>query len=570
MEKVYRGVAAAPGVVDGVLFDYRLTPPEEGEHRLYTESEQTLEIQRFEDALQRLITKIESTRRFLSDSLGAFLDLELQILSDPSFRERVHHLIRGGQLGARRAVLTIMEEYAKPMEKGDGYFKDRAREIRTLAQQLIREMAILELPSLDPSNGDILVARDLSIREAVEVARKGFRGVVLEEGGKTSHPVIILRDFRIPTLIQVEDLPPIPPGTSAILDTRRGLLVVDPSRHTREQYTDVIRAFEQRSQELQNLKGMEAETLDGHTYKLLANVELIEEIPLLEQLGIPGIGLLRTELLFWEAREDLEGQEAFYRDIATRLAPHPVTVRLFDLGGDKILQTPLVETNPFLGVRGIRALLRAPRLLKTQLRALVRANDAGNLRIMIPMVTSVEEVEQVKTLLEEVAREEGREVPPLGAMIETPAAALMTEVLARHVSFFSIGTNDLTQYVLAMDRLNPYLQNEFTALHPAVIRLLWFTVKRARRAGVWLAVCGEMASDLIALPLLVGLGVEELSMSPSMYLEAKDLIRSIHREETQKLVEQAMNATTSREIEDMARAFLRERVAPNVRLSLGI
>ncbi len=558
-ERVIRGIPASTGIVEGTLLDIRpeSAPAEIGVRDPDEEKE------RFLSAVDRLLEKIRHSQRYLTPELRGFLVFEEGVLRDRNFRSRVLRLIEAGY-SAERAVSMTIEEFARPMEQAEfPVFQDRARELRALARVLAQEVRSGLPQHLTPEKGEILVSDHLSVQEAIEIVRNDFKGVILTRGGKTSHPVLLLRDFRVPLLIQTEDFPEEnTTGTPAILDARRGIVVLWPSPQTREQYRRILEAWEHREAELLALREEETSTRDGLVVHLLANVELPEEIPLLKRLGIRGVGLLRTEMLF-HTHQGVEEQEAFYRAIAEDMAPHPVTVRLFDLGGDKVLDLSQ-EANPFLGLRGVRVLLRAPHLLEAQLRAILRVHrHTRNLRIMIPMVTSLEEVLAVREILHRVAREEGlteEGLPQLGMMIETPAAALMPDVFARHVSFFSIGTNDLTQYVLAIDRTHPILQTEFHHLHPAVLRLLWFSVRRAHKAGVWIGICGEMASDLEALPLLVALRVEELSMSPSVYLDAKGIIHALHGEATRNLLEQVLQASTLQEVRGLVRAFYREHL----------
>lgn len=559
-ELVVRGLPASMGIVEGTLFDIRVVderPTDAGP--VSPEQEKA----RFLHAVERLLEKIRQSQRYLSPELRGFLVFEEGVLQDSRFRDQVLRFIEAG-IPASRAIEMVMEEIAQPMEQaGVPLFQDRARELRALARVLRQEARFGPSQPLDTRDGNILVSDHLSVQEAIEVTRNGFQGVVLTRGGKTSHPVLLLRDFRIPVLIQADDLPRrILTGTPAILDTRRGIVVLNPSPQTREQYGVLIQSWKNREKALRSLKEEETLTRDGLAVHLMANVELPEEIPLIKDLGIRGIGLLRTEMLF-HTHQGVDEQESFYRSVGKDLSPHPVTIRLFDLGGDKVLNIPH-EPNPFLGLRGIRVLLQAPHLLESQVRAILRAHrDTGNLRIMIPMVTSLEEILAVQEVIERVRKEEGltlSDVPPLGAMIETPSAALLAEVLAQHVAFFSIGTNDLTQYVLAMDRTHPILQKDFHHLHPAIIRLLWFVIRRAHKSRIWIGICGEMASDLEALPLLVALRVEELSMSPSVYLDAKSLIHEMETEVVRGVLEKALAAETLEEVRLAVLNFYREHL----------
>jgi phosphotransferase system enzyme I (PtsI) len=436
--------------------------------------------------------------------------------------------------------------------------------LKLLAKSLVEKIQRRKKASFKKSSGPMIYcARDLSISEALQVIQAGFRGIILSGGGKTSHAAIILRNYQIPAVFGVRDLlDKLQDGDQIALDGGKGSVVVNPTQETLKEFRSRKRAYESFTKGLLRLKDIIPKTKDGFEVTLLGNIDFEEEVEVLKKYGDYGIGLFRTEILYLTGRREESVQEDIYRKIADLVYPNEVTFRAFDLGGDKVLGGR--ETNPFLGLRGIRVLLFKRELLETQIRAVIKANVRGNIKFMIPMVSTVDEVVEARDVYESVyqrLKEEGLEVtrPTFGVMVETPSLALMVKEIAPWVDFISLGTNDLTQYTLAVDRRNPRVSYLYDHLHPAHLRLLKKVIEDAMEVNVPVCVCGEMASDPMGIPLLIGMGCREISVTPVSLLETKELIMGLKQGETEELVEECLKASTTKEVRDKVSQFLSKR-----------
>ena len=370
-------------------------------------------------------------------------------------------------------------------------------------------------------------------------------------GGKTSHLAIILRDFGIPAVFGLgEKIHKIKNNSRIILDGYKGIVILNPLKKTIKRYEELINIEEERKKKLLDLKEKEPVTTDGKRIELSANIEFPEEVDTMEIYGSYGIGLFRTEALYLMGNFSLEYQENVYKKIAKKVYPNMVIIRLLDIGLDKIREKS-VGKNPFLGIRGIRFLLHNPEILKTQLKAILKANkEVGNIKIMIPMVSFLEEIFEIKQYILKISDEEKiEEIPELGIMVETPSAALNAYEFAKHVAFFSIGTNDLIQYTLAVDRTNEKLHEYFTPFYPSVLKLIKKITEDGHKNHIWVGVCGEMASDLKGALTLIGMDIDELSVIIPRLLEIKKLIRKVKQETLMKDVEEMLNIQTIKEIE---------------------
>ena len=481
------------------------------------------------------------------EDLKGFLAAEAALLRDPDLRAKISARLKRGQ-GEAEAVRGALGELAEALERAPSeYMRQRASEIRALAEEIVSRLGGLGLPE----EGQVYVSGDVSVAEALKLVKRGVEGVVLERGGLTSHGVIILRDFKVPTVIGVEGATRlITTGEELVVDGIAGKVLVEPEPEERARYEAVREDLRREEEALEALRGAEPVTLNGQRVELLVNLDLPEEMEVVKGLGA-GVGLFRTEYLFLTGQTSLEAQERVYRSLAEAVAPKPFTLRAFDLGGDKVLG--LKEDNPFLGLRGIRLLLAEPQLFETQLRAAVRANP-GNLRLMFPMVSDPQEVLEAKELLERVAKEEGREPPPVGIMVEVPSAVLMAPELRGLVQFMSVGTNDLTQYLLAVDRQNYRVSRLYDALHPAVLRAVAYLVERAE--GVEVEVCGELASDPLGAVALLALGVRALSVAPPSFLPIKKLIVDLEYGRLRELRERLLGAGSPEEVRRVLEAAL--------------
>ena len=393
-------------------------------------------------------------------------------------------------------------------------------------------------------------------------------------GGRTSHTAIMAKSLEIPAVVGLESVTTnAKDGVPMILDGNRGIVIINPSKQSIKRYQLQKKKFGKFEKDLLKLKDLPAVTPDGKEIELSANIELPSDVPSVLAHGAKGIGLYRSEY-FYMNRRDLPGEEEQYKAykwVAERVAPSPVIVRTFDLGGDKFLSQLDVphEMNPFLGWRAIRFCLARPDIFKTQLRAILKASHYGNLKIMYPMISGVEELRQANALLDEARSDLRKNAIPfdenieVGAMIEVPSAALTSDVLAKEADFFSIGTNDLIQYALAVDRVNEKIAYLYEPAHPAVLRLIKTIVDNAHKEKKWVGVCGEMAGDIALVLILVGLGLDEFSTSPIMVPEVKRIIRSVDYVDAKKVAEKALTLSTGKEVEDLAHGTLR-KLAPNI------
>jgi len=562
-EILLKGIPIMPGICIGkaqVLNPSIKTPVT----RKISESQVEKEEKRFLKAIERLKKELQEIRGDLDERLSDLIDSQIMILEDPSFRERVSQRISRYMESAESAVYRILNDISRELgEKGSGYMRERSQELLQLARELITTMQRERNHETTFRKDSILLAEDLSIQDAIKAVKSGVRAIALTGGGKTSHHAIILRNFGIPAVFGMRaDLDDVEDGTTVILDGAKGIVIVNPKKATLERYQAERERYEEFTKELFEHKEERPITLDGREFTVLANIDFPEELGILRGLGQHGIGLFRTEILYFTGKIDLESQREIYEKIAEEIYPCPFVIRAFDLGGDKVFQ--FKEKNPFLGVRGIRVLLRNKRLFMEQIKAVILANKKGNIKFMIPMVSVVEEVLESKELLHQVfdelkPREPGVQLPDFGIMIETPSSALIADKIAPHVDFFSIGTNDLTQYTLAVDRRNPEMSYLFDHLHPSVLRLIKEIVEVSHKYNVWVGVCGELAADPYGVPFLVGMGVDELSVPPASLLGTKELIRKISLEELEELVRKSLEAQTSREVRELAADYLRER-----------
>jgi len=403
---------------------------------------------------------------------------------------------------------------------------------------------------------------DLSPAEVASIPKDKVKGFAMEAGGETSHTAIISRALEIAAIFGINGIfEDIEDGEMLILDGIKGILIASPSKKELEQYKSIQKRYQALERILLDEIDLPAETQDGFRIKIEANMELVEEIPSLLEHGAEGIGLYRTEYLFLNRLDEPSEEEQYenYVSVLKQLGDRPVTIRTIDLGGDKltISQTYETQQNPALGLRAIRLCLREIPLFKTQLRALFRASTEGHLKILLPMISSIEELKQVRKIIKDVKRDlSTKKIPyrdsvPIGIMIEVPSAVFIARELARDCDFFSIGTNDLIQYGLAIDRCNEQVAHLYTPYHPAIIRMIKQTVDAAREAKIEVSVCGELAGDPLAITLMVGLGLNSLSMNPVSISRVKKLLRSITREQALMILEETLRLQSAEEIEKL-------------------
>ena len=576
-EKMLRGIPVSQGVIRSravVLDRTRIDPAKWG----ILESDPAGEEDRLQASLVETRRQILAVQERLREAMGIkeaqIFDAHLLVLEDPMLIEEATRFIREDLVTAEFAFHEASEKYAEALGKvDDAYLSERAADIRDVAQRVLADL-MGQAPCTgltDLTEPCVVVAHDLTPSDTAMMDPAMVLGFVTEVGSRTSHTAILARSLRIPAVLGLDKaISELHTGESVLLDGFNGFVVIDPSEQTLFEYGQLVDRQTSIEESLEVIHDDAAETRDGHRIILSANIERAADVEGVLQCGATGVGLFRTEFLFIN-RSDLPGEEeqfAAYCKVTESLAPDPVIIRTLDLGGDKLLSHVNVaaEMNPFLGWRAIRLCLQEKDLFRTQLRAILRASVFGNLKIMYPMISGVEELEAANVLLDE-CREQLRdkgvafaEDVEIGIMIETPSAAMIADSLAKRVKFFSIGSNDLIQYALAVDRLNEKIAHLYEPTHPGILRLIRATVDAGQAHGIWTGICGEMAGDLAAVPLLLGLGVSELSVTPSMVPRVKMLIRSIEMSEARKLAEFALNSDSPKEILARAEALAKAAV----------
>ncbi|RLE66000.1 MAG: phosphoenolpyruvate--protein phosphotransferase [Thermoprotei archaeon] len=564
-----KGIPTSPGIAIGKAFVYKKANVKVEKHVLNTEAE----IRRFEHALEETKKQIKELKKKALKEMGeekaAIFDAHLMILEDPAFTDKVLKYIRERGLSAEEAVVKTARDIAAIFEiMEDEYMKARAEDIRDLGNQILEKLAgtCRELKLEEPS---IIIARELLPSDTVKIKRENILGFVTELGGVTSHVSIIARAMGVPAVVGIKNLTQtVKNGDVVIIDGYRGVVIVNPEEEILKTYREKMEEDLRQREEFKKIGKLPAVTKDGVSFEVAANIGEPSEVYLAMENGADGIGLLRTEFLVMGS-EKFPSEEKMTKElkkIIARLEDKPVIVRTLDIGGDKpisCLKLPK-ELNPFLGLRGIRLSLNRKEIFKSQLKAILRNNTRGNIKIMFPMVSLVEEVTEARKIVEEVIEElksEGVKVgkTEIGIMVETPSAALMVDALAEHVDFFSIGTNDLTQYTLAVDRTNEHVAYIFDHLHPSVLKLVNHVVEKAHEKGKWVGVCGEIASDIDAIPILVGLRVDELSVAPLFIPRVKRIIRFITYKEARELAFKALKTQTAQEVRELSRRFMKNR-----------
>ena len=572
-----RGIPVSQGVSQGrvvVLNRSRIVPAKAG----FETDDQAGEEARFQTALSETRKQLTAVQERLRDEFGAkesqIFDAHLLVLEDPALMEEVGRQIRDEHHTPEYAFYTASEKYAEALSAvDDSYLSERAADIRDVTQRVLGNL--MGQPQRagvsDLTEPCIVVANDLTPSDTAQLDPAKVLGFVTEVGSRTSHTAILARSLQIPAVLGLgEAIEELKPGQTVLLDGFNGFVIISPSEQTLFEYGQLVERQSSIEESLDEIRTEPAKTLDGHTIILSANIERAGDVEAVRKSGATGVGLFRTEFLFIN-RSDLPNEEEqfqAYKKVTESLAPEPVIIRTLDLGGDKLLSHVNVaaEMNPFLGWRAIRLCLEEKDLFRTQLRAILRASAFGDLKIMYPMVSGMDELDAANVLLDECydqLRAEGFEFAEnleIGVMIETPSAAMIADSLARCVKFFSIGTNDLIQYSLAVDRLNEKIAHLYEPTHPGILRLIKTTVDSGQAQKIWTGVCGEMAGELSMVPLLIGLGVAELSVVPSLVPRVKMLIRSIEMAKARELAEFALNCDSPGEILAGAEALAKAAV----------
>ncbi|MEM1043079.1 MAG: phosphoenolpyruvate--protein phosphotransferase [Bacteroidota bacterium] len=571
-ERVVEGIGVAPGIVVGPALAFVGETFRASEERVEGD-ETAAELRRFKKAVARAEAELGKIAGFARDKLGEssadIFHAQTMILSDTAFHADVEALICGEAYSAAFAVQTVLGRARKRMEASPSeYLRDRAGDWVDVQNRLLRTLQQAKGFS-KIETGRVVVAENLTAADLLLFSRRDVLGCAIDFGGATSHVSIMARALGIPAVVSLHGFAgQVAGGETVVLDGFSGRVVLNPSDETLAAYRERQARYERGLDARQELVPLPAETKDGHRIALRANVELEQEFPLLKKYGAEGIGLFRTEMLLLAQGHpiDEEEQTAIYREAVRAARPHPTTFRLLDLGGDKLLPMAHREHNPSLGWRGIRILLDKPDLLRPQLRAILRAATGGPARILLPMVSTVGEVRRTRAHIDEAAaslQAEGLEHEAdldVGIMVEVPSVVLLLERFAPEVDFLSIGSNDLTQFTLAVDRGNDLIADRYHELHPAVLRLIAQTAEIAERHGLPVSLCGEMASNPRAAPLLVGLGLSELSASPAFLLDVKRAVRSCSKEKMAALAAQALEQPDAQSVVTLMNTWLREHV----------
>ena len=577
-ETVVQGISASDGIAYGEILLYLQTALDVPAYQVDA-AKRMEEIARFDQGLVTTRQQITKIKNEVEQNLGAdearIFDAHLMVLEDEALIGETIREFESTGANIETCFNNVSQRYVKAFDEiNDEYLRERAGDIRDVAQRVLRNLLGQEAHHLGELAGKrVIVANDITPSDAAGINRSAALGIVTDTGSKTSHAVIVARSLKIPAVVGVRDLTTrVNNGDRILVDGYEGVVIVNPTEQTLFRYGRIQtekKSFESR---LKTVSRLPSETLDGVHVTLMANIEKVEENGSARDSQAEGVGLFRTEYLYLSSSR-LPGEEeqfAIYKAVAEAFAPWPVVIRTLDVGGDKPLEgfpgLTHHETNPFLGFRAIRLCLEHPEMFKEQLRAILRASAFGRVRLMYPMISGMDELVRANVFLAE-AREELRkrnlsfdEKMEVGSMIEIPSAAVTIDLLARHCQFFSIGTNDLIQYLLAIDRGNDRIAHLYEPTHPAVLRTIKSVVEGAHRHHLPVALCGEMAGDPIFAPLLLGLGVDELSMSPPSLPAVKYLVRTMKMSDAKQLAADAMALSDPKEIYARAEEFYAKRV----------
>ncbi len=570
----YKGIGVSPGIAIGraVIVEKRIAAVYRVPIR---EDDVAGEVTRFLESLQttraELLELKEKVRRSMGDEFASIFEAHAMIVSDPSFADKVIQKIESEQVNAEWALSEVQEEYQARFQSFENeYLRERMADVKDVAERVLTHLQGIAHHDLSEIEHDIIIiANDLTPSDTIHFNRRPIVGFATEAGGRTSHTSIIAKSLFMPAVIGVPRLTRIVDNDEmVIVDGYEGTLLVNPTPAMISEYKSRVSRHEEAERELLENRDLPAVTRDGRQISLQANVELVEELKDAVRFGAEGIGLYRSEFLYISKSPVLPTEEehfSVYRTLAEALVPNWCVIRTFDLGGKKLAREVMgsKEDNPVLGLRALRLCMKHRDMFKTQLRALLRASAYGKLKIMFPLVSGVQELRQVKTLVREIRAELDAEGIPhnmdlqIGIMIEVPSAAIIADLLATEADFFAIGTNDLIQYSLAIDRSNENVSYLYEPLHPAILRLIKTVIDAGKKAGIPVSMCGEMAADPIFAIVLVGLGLEIFSMNPSSIPVVKNVIRSVRYRDCKRIAEIALQKKTAQEIEE----FVIESVA---------
>lgn len=572
---VLKGIAVSPGIAFGKVHVLDRSEVQSPLFNLKQHSEIVSEIKRFRYAIKKSKEQLLEIKKSLSEhEIEPFfiLNVHILILRDKTLLKTTIDNIREKKVNAEWALKMTLDKYRSMFSRiEDSYLKERISDVEYVGQRILRNLIGNKITKISEIEDKVvIVSRDLSPADTVQMSIDNILGFATDMGGKTSHTAIVARSLGIPAVIGLERITrDVRDSDEIIIDGCDGFVIINPDPDVLRRYEDKKRHYEILEEDLLREAHLPAVTLDKHDIAIGANIEFVEEIPTAVAHGAEGIGLYRTEFIYIN-KEQLPTEEehlANYRKVIESKGLKWSTIRTFDLGGDKFISDPKVaeELNPVMGLRAIRFCLQEIELFKVQLRAILRASSYGKTRILFPMISGLEEIQKVKSILEEVRVQLIAEKVPvgkdieIGIMIEVPSAVIVSDSLAREVDFFSIGTNDLIQYTLAIDRVNERVSYLYDPLHPAILRLIRMIVESAHNAGIKVAICGEMAGEPAFTLVLLGLGLDELSMNPLAIPRVKKIIRHSTIEESKALLEESMKFHTAAEIERFVRGYMSKR-----------
>ncbi|MEB1807706.1 MAG: phosphoenolpyruvate--protein phosphotransferase [Bacillaceae bacterium] len=562
--KQISGIAASAGIA--IANAYILEEPDYSFEKL-TDTDPAAEKERLETALEKAKADLAQIKEKAEVDLGeeeaAIFAAHLLVLSDPEFIGGMQAHIDNEKVNAESAVHEVSQTFISMFESMENeYMKERAADIRDVSKRVLGYLLGIQMKSLAAiDEATIIIAKDLTPSDTAQLNPKFVKGFAADIGGRTSHSAIMARSMEIPAVVGTKEATAsIQNGDTIIIDGLEGVVIVQPDDETMQAYEQKKDSYEQQKLEWAKLVNETTKTIDGHHVELAANIGTPDDLTGVINNGAEGIGLYRTEFLYM-GRDQLpteEEQYNAYKTVLERMEGKPVVIRTLDIGGDKelpYLELPK-EMNPFLGFRAIRLCLEHQDIFRTQLRALLRASTFGNLKIMFPMIAALEELRQAKAILEEEKQSllnEGQQVSDsieVGMMVEIPSTAVIADLFAKEVDFFSVGTNDLIQYTLAADRMNEQVSYLYQPYHPAILRLVNMVIEAAHKEGKWAGMCGEMAGDEIAIPILLGLGLDEFSMSATSVLPARSQIAKLSKQELESFAKEMLMKNTSEEVQE--------------------
>ena len=575
IKRVLRGIEASSGIVIGRAFLVhrgRVSIPQKG----IEPSQTAAEIKRFKRAIEKSKHQLrEIKEKILAEEVRRhffILDVHLMILEDRMLIQDTIEVIKTRRINAEWALDIIIRKLNAAFDTiEDEYLRERKNDVHYVAQRIFRNLVGRGQDDLTSIKRNVIVvAHDLSPADTIQMNLNHVAGFITDMGGRISHTAILSRSLGIPAVVGLETATSVVnDGDLLIVDGYGGTVIVNPDKAISEEYMKKREQIKLLEREVLKYAALPAETCDGYRIRMGGNIELVEELPMAISHGAEGIGLYRTEILYLN-REDLPSEEEqfqTYRSIAEGIAPNSAVIRTLDVGGDKFLSKYGYdhEANPALGLRAIRFSLKEPHIFKIQLRGILRASAFGKLKILFPMISGIGEIRKAKTILEETKEELIKEGIPfdegleIGAMIETPSASIIADALAHEVNFFSIGTNDLIQYALAIDRINKHVSYLYEPLHPAILRMIKGIVEAGHRAGIEVGMCGEMAADPAYVLIFLGMGLDELSMTPFYIPRVKKILRGSSYEEAKQLLDEASRLSTATEIESCIKERMAER-----------